>query len=110
MIQRGMFQTGFFFLIVATLKHHCGKRGIRCAEIKLRTERRAGEMLAGIEPRFINWVGDSAVLYVLSKNLHRRHLTTSQMPAIALLRGLRLLRFRRPDVGWHLAGERFQEC
>lgn len=42
MNQGGMFHAGYFFLTVATLKHRYGKRGIRCAEIKLRAERRAG--------------------------------------------------------------------
>ena len=46
----GMFHTGFFFLTVTTLKHHCGKRGIRCAAIKLRAERKAGEILADMKP------------------------------------------------------------
>ncbi len=41
--------------------------------------------LADVEPRFVEVDGDlpSATIYVLSKNLHRRHLTTSQRAAIA---------------------------
>lgn len=35
------------------------------------------------EPRFIQYDGQSPVLYVLSKNLHRRQLTVSQRAAIA---------------------------
>ena len=36
-----------------------------------------------VKPRFEEWSNGSSVLYVLSKNLHRRHLTTSQRAAIA---------------------------
>lgn len=41
--------------------------------------------LANVEPRFVDVNGDapSPVLYVLAKNLHRRHLTVSQRAAIA---------------------------
>jgi hypothetical protein len=39
--------------------------------------------LAGAEPRFTEWSGESPASYVLSKNLHRRHLTTGQKGAIA---------------------------
>lgn len=40
--------------------------------------------IAGVDPRFIAWDGEgkSATLYVLSTNLHRRHLTVSQRAAI----------------------------
>ena len=40
---------------------------------------------AKVKPKFVDWDGDdfSPILYVLSKNLHRRHLTTSQRAAIA---------------------------
>jgi hypothetical protein len=37
----------------------------------------------GIEPKFVEGGTISPILYVLSKNLHRRHLTTSQRAAIA---------------------------
>jgi len=41
---------------------------------------------AGIEPRFVEWSenGASLTCYVLSKNLHRRHLTTGQKAEIAI--------------------------
>jgi ParB-like chromosome segregation protein Spo0J len=41
--------------------------------------------LTDIEPQFVEWNGHggSPTLYVLSKNLHRRHLTSSQKAAIA---------------------------
>lgn len=37
---------------------------------------------AGVEPRFIQFSGDSAVQFVLSANLHRRHMSTGQQAAI----------------------------
>lgn len=41
--------------------------------------------LAGVPPAFTEWNnGVSPTVYVLSKNLHRRHLTTSQRAAIAV--------------------------
>lgn len=42
---------------------------------------------AKVEPTFVNWRpldGESAVSMVLSRNLHRRHLTTSQRAALAV--------------------------
>jgi hypothetical protein len=41
---------------------------------------------AGVDPRFVEWNGDGGtpLRYVLSHNLHRRHLTTSQRAAIAV--------------------------
>lgn len=40
---------------------------------------------AGVEPRFEEFVGgDPSVAFVLSKNLHRRHLTSAQKAAIAV--------------------------
>jgi len=36
-----------------------------------------------VKPRFEEWSNGSPVLYVLSKNLHLRHLTTSQRSAVA---------------------------
>ena len=38
---------------------------------------------AGVNPRFVDWDDGSPTLYVLSKNLHWRHLSTSQRAAIA---------------------------
>ena len=38
---------------------------------------------AGVDPRFEEFVGNDPVSYVLSKNLHRRHLTSAQKAAIA---------------------------
>ena len=43
--------------------------------------------LAGVEPRFVEWQqpdGMSATEWVVSVNLHRRHLTTAQRAALAL--------------------------
>lgn len=42
--------------------------------------------LAEVEPRFVDWSGDGGtpLRYVLSHNLHRRHLTTSQRAAIGV--------------------------
>lgn len=37
---------------------------------------------AGIEPQFVEFAGGSAVAYVLSANLHRRHLSAGQQAAI----------------------------
>lgn len=37
----------------------------------------------GIEPRFRRWDGDSEVSFVISLNIHRRHLTSGQRAAIA---------------------------
>jgi len=39
---------------------------------------------AGVEPRFTQYDGNDALQYVVSKNLHRRHLKSSQRAAIAL--------------------------
>jgi len=39
---------------------------------------------AGVEPHFTVFDGDDPVAYVLSKNLHRRHLTSAQKAAIAV--------------------------
>lgn len=37
---------------------------------------------AGIEPQYMKFGGDNVVSYVLSANLHRRHMTSGQMAAI----------------------------
>jgi hypothetical protein len=40
--------------------------------------------LAGVQPRFEEWNGDgSPIAWVLSENLHRRHLTVSQQGTVA---------------------------
>jgi hypothetical protein len=39
---------------------------------------------AGVTPRFDEWSGESPTAYVLSLNLHRRHLTEDQRAAIAV--------------------------
>lgn len=43
--------------------------------------------LAGVEPRFKEWKqnGVSLISWVIAKNLHRRHLTSSQLAACALI-------------------------
>lgn len=45
--------------------------------------------IAGVEPRFIEYMGDDVIGYIISKNLRRRHLNQSQKALIADgLRGL----------------------
>lgn len=38
----------------------------------------------GVKPRTMDWVGDDPVSFVLSKNLHRRHLSLTQKAAVAV--------------------------
>lgn len=38
----------------------------------------------GVAPKFTVWDGDDPITYVISKNLHRRHLTPGQKAAIAV--------------------------
>lgn len=40
-------------------------------------------LMAGVEPQFVDFSGDSPAAFVASKNLHRRHLTESQRAAVA---------------------------
>ncbi len=39
---------------------------------------------AGVEPRFTKYRGNGVLTYIISKNVHRRHLTVSQRAIIAL--------------------------
>ena len=39
--------------------------------------------IAGVEPRFVKYKGDNPLVFVVSKNLHRRHLSESQRAVIA---------------------------
>lgn len=41
-------------------------------------------MEVGVEPRTIDWIGSDPVAFVLSKNLHRRHLSLPQKAAVAV--------------------------
>ena len=50
----------------------------------------------GIEPKYVEYTGDDPVSFVLSKNLHRRHLTQSQLAM--LVNTLENLPKGRPDL------------
>lgn len=39
---------------------------------------------AGVEPRFTKYRGNGVITYIISKNVHRRHLSVSQRAVIAL--------------------------
>lgn len=57
------------------------KRAEPCREVKSLASEQAGA--AGVEPRYKEVSLDDPVAYVLSNNLHRRHLTTSQASLVA---------------------------
>ena len=40
-------------------------------------------LIAGVTPEFVEWSGADPITYVISRNLHRRHLTESQRSMIA---------------------------
>jgi hypothetical protein len=39
--------------------------------------------IAGVEPRYVDFAGDDPIAFVVSANIHRRHLTPIQLAALA---------------------------
>ena len=76
--------TGFSALM-ADVKEH----GLRDAIVQFEGKildgrnRLSACLTVGVEPRFEDWTGDDPIAYVLSKNLHRRHLDESQRAVVA---------------------------
>ena len=70
--------------LVADVREHGLQQPIVLHEGKIldgRNRHRACQH-AGVEPRFVEWSGESPTAYVLSLNLHRRHLTEDQKAAV----------------------------
>lgn len=40
-------------------------------------------VMAGVDPQYVDWQGGNPLAFVISHNLHRRHLTTSQRAMVA---------------------------
>jgi hypothetical protein len=89
------------------------------AGLSRRSNRLRACQRAGVEPRFEEWRGESPTAYVLSVNLHRRHLTDGQRAMIAVgalplfeaeareRQGKRTdLQTGVPQFGWRLISDR----